>query len=804
MTRSVASRSKWLLAAPVLLGILWISAPLIGGQRTLFLRDVMTLHYPAKLAQAKAWDEGRLPLVDPQRAGGQTLLGNPNSVALHPDNLLFRPTSVLWGLNAHFWLHWLLAPLSMVWLARRLSLRWDAAWAAATVWALSGYFLSQLNLYNLIAGVALTPALCAAALQSLSPDRRQRAVGLVAVALLVALQAVSGDPMIAVQAVALAGSLSLVEAWRRERTSASRRCARTALAGAAGLLLAWPQIAAFFAILGRSFRGSFGFGGELGVQASWDPRLAFEWLLPFAFGQPNLSFWGDAVYGSLPLIYSTFPGVLGLVLVLSSGVPRRPAALWAWAAVALGVALALGRFNPVVLWLAEAPGARLLRFPVKFWLLVAVGASVLAGFGWQSFARAEPGSAPARRPSFAAGLLALVYVVLVALLLQFPDTVRETVARLLPPGFPAERAEEIRLRWVALAGLMALTAGVAALLLRAVPRRRWAAPAVLTLHVVTQLLLLQPLVPTDESSFYRQRPALLDVVDAERSVVQLGPYGHFSGERRAAQYPDRRAFWSARRGYEELEAYAGTAAGLDYELNVSAEGLDSFLTEATLLALRPLVDAERLQVLRALGVGTLILDRRLEGSEGLGGLALARTKESYGRQLFVYTLAGSAPRVALYGDVLVASDLPQALARLTSPDFDPTVSAVITGDYEERLQAPVGELEIVELSADRLVAETRGEGPNLLVWQRSHLPLFRAEIDGEPVPVDVANLSRLALRVPAGEHRVRLEVDRGPFLRSLGVVPLGAVLLLALLWPERALLRQRARRESDGSSQEES
>ncbi|MEM9407659.1 MAG: hypothetical protein AAGA81_16600, partial [Acidobacteriota bacterium] len=111
---------------------------------------------------------------------------------------------------------------------------------------------------------------------------------------------------------------------------------------------------------------------------------------------------------------------------------------------------------------------------------------------------------------------------------------------------------------------------------------------------------------------------------------------------------------------------------------------------------------------------------------------------------------------------------------------------------------------IVELSADRLVAETRGEGPNLLVWQRSHLPLFRAEIDGEPVPVDVANLSRLALRVPAGEHRVRLEVDRGPFLRSLGVVPLGAVLLLALLWPERALLRQRARRESDGSSQEES
>ncbi len=803
MTKPLASRRIWLAALPVFLVILWVCVPLMSGQRTLFLRDVMTLHYPAKVAQAKAWDEGRVPLLDPQRAGGQPLLGNPNSVALHPDNLLFRPASALWGLNAHFWLHWLLAPLSMAWLARRLGLSWDSAWAAATVWALSGYLLSQLNLYNLIAGVALTPALCAAALQSLSEERRQSTLGCVGVALLVALQAVSGDPMIAVQAVALAGSLAVVQALRREADTrvAVGRLVRLVLAGAAGLLLAWPQIAAFLRILDRSYRGSLGYGGELGLQASWDPRMVFEWLMPFAYGQPNLSFWGEEIYGALPLLYSTFPGVLGLVLVLSAGLPRRSVAIWAWGAIAVGVGLALGRFNPLVLWLADAPVARLLRFPVKFWLLVAVGASVLAGLGWQSLARAEDGSPEARRPSFAAGLLVLVYVALIAVLVQFPDAVQGTVRELLPYGFPPERAEEIRLRWLALAGLMAVSSGLLAALLRVVPRRAWATPVVLALHAATQLLLLQPLVPTDEAAFYGQRPPLIDAVDGERSVVQLGPYGHFSGERRPAEYPDRRAFWSARRGFEELESYGGAGAGLRYELNVSAEGLDSFLTEATLLALRPLADAERVQVLRALGVGTLILDRALEGD--VPHATMQRTQESYGRRLFVYSLSDSAPPVGLYGDVVVADDLPEALERLTEAEFDPSVTAVITGDLGERLQAPAGELEILEQSAERLVVETSSEGPALLLWQRAHLPLYRAEIDGEAVPVDVANLSRVALRVPAGEHLVLVEVDRRPFLRSLAAIPLGVLLLLGVVWSPRALLRHPARRESDGSSQEE-
>ena len=87
-----------------------------------FFATVFNLHFPLKVAQVEAWKAGELPLIDLSRAGGQALLANPNAVTLYPDNLLYAVAPVLWAFNAHFWLHLLLAPFTMFWLARRLGL----------------------------------------------------------------------------------------------------------------------------------------------------------------------------------------------------------------------------------------------------------------------------------------------------------------------------------------------------------------------------------------------------------------------------------------------------------------------------------------------------------------------------------------------------------------------------------------------------------------------------------------------------------------------------------------------------------
>ncbi len=166
-------KTAFLLAGPLLLLLLLIMLPLIRGTETLILRDVLNSHFPMKWSQAVAMRQGYFPLIDPYRAGGQPLAGNLNAAPFYPDNLLFLAGKIFWAFNAHFWIHLFLAPFAFFWMARAWGLRREAAWAAAACWTLSGFFLSHLNFYNLIAGASLAPALVAAGLDFVRrPARR--------------------------------------------------------------------------------------------------------------------------------------------------------------------------------------------------------------------------------------------------------------------------------------------------------------------------------------------------------------------------------------------------------------------------------------------------------------------------------------------------------------------------------------------------------------------------------------------------------------------------------------------------------
>jgi hypothetical protein len=98
-TSAAGAREEGLLhfglvyVAPTLLLLLIVVFPLASGERTLFFRDVFNTHLEMKWFQAEALKQGYLPLVDPFRAGGQPHLGNPNTVALYPDNLLLLVAS---------------------------------------------------------------------------------------------------------------------------------------------------------------------------------------------------------------------------------------------------------------------------------------------------------------------------------------------------------------------------------------------------------------------------------------------------------------------------------------------------------------------------------------------------------------------------------------------------------------------------------------------------------------------------------------------------------------------------------------
>jgi hypothetical protein len=858
---AAAGRRRFLLACvlPPMLFLGGIALPLARGAETLYLRDVLNAHLEMKRAEALAWRQGYVPIIDPYRAGGQPLAGNPNALPFYPTNLLYLFASSFWALNAHFWIHLLLAPAAFFWMARRWGLAREPAWAAAVCYVMSGFYLSHMSFYNLIASATLAPALVAACLAVLEegelggegergggPDRQaggspapgeqldtgeDRAAGRsairhrlrraflpVTVALLWALLLLGGDPLMALLAALLAASAVAARglvlpgarvrldapAGAANRTGGRRTGSGLALLGAAlacGTLLALPQIVEFLRILPVSFRGHKGYTPLVATVASWDPRQIGEWLIPFLFGRLDLlgpgSFWGKPFFTDTPPLYpSLYPGLLALALVAAAGRPRGRMAWWAWGIAAAGIFCSLGRFNPLVAWVYGLSGHASLRYPVKFWLPVAVGGALLCGRGFALLmggararaASSASGAGPApgaawRRWWLALSFLALVLAAVWALLNFRPGLAEGWLRQLIPKTQPAAFVANERLRWsgICLESLLVVAALAAA--------ARWARESagaaasrgalLLGVHALAQTLLLRPLYPTDAVAPYRVPPPALAYVPRETTVVNPDFSHLFGPSVSLTSLPTRQALWYERRGFYELYPFTGPMWRRRYELDEGPEGLDSFLTRMAAGGLRDASSEQRLRMLAAWGVGRLLLDRPLAPLPPRARLVAA--VPSFGGGLYIYEVTGRAPEVFLARRILPAPHMNAGYAWLKHPAFDPERDVVIPGSGPPRA-AGGGTARVVRRGPESLEVEAvAGTGGSVLVAQRAQL-LYRATLDGRPAPVLTTNLHHIGVAVPAGRHRVRFWIDRASFHRSCAAAALGLAALPGLAW----------------------
>jgi hypothetical protein len=780
-------RAFLLYAAPLLVLLLWAVLPLIRGTETLYLRDVLNTHFPMKEAQAQAMRAGYFPLLDPYRAGGQPLAGNPNAVPFYPTNLLYLVGSSLWALNAHFWIHLLLAPLAFFWMARSWGLPREPAWVAAACYTVSGFFLSHLSFLNLIAAAALAPALIAACLD-LAAGRR-RAFTPPALALLWALLLLGGDPLMAVLAGLLAGAallLTLEQRRRRGERPGWRPVLTAAFAVLTGTLLALPQLVEFLRILPLSFRGHWGYTREVATVASFDPRQVLEWLIPLCFGRPDLlgpgSFWGSRFYTDTPPYFlSLYPGLLTFALIAAAGRPRgRLAAWWAWGCAAFGIFVSLGRFNPLVAWVFGHQGS--LRYPVKFWLPVALGGALLCGLGFDRAFR-EGDARARRRFTLAFAALALGLAAAWVFLSFATGPAYEMLRRLVPKEYTETFVANERVRWAGLCLFSLLLLGALALLAKIAKYRPAAGGALLLAgHVLAQLLFLRPLYPMDALKPYLVPPPALAFVPADLRVVNpdfnylFGPSSLKQGD-----FPAPRSEWVERRAFYELYPFTGPLWKRRYDLNVSAEGLDSFLTRMAQGSVKGGDNEKRLRLLAAWGIGRLLLNHPLNPQPERAHLLTVLP--SFGKRLYIYEVADRAPDAFLAGRIFRAPHLNAAYSVLTSPDFDPRTDVVLPGD-DSPTGPPTprggGTARLLKEGPERLEIEAdAGPGGSVLVVQRAYL-LYQATVDGRPAPVLTANLHRLGVEVPAGHHRVTFWIDRTPLTRSFFAVALGLALLPAL------------------------
>ena len=830
--RSAAMSSFLYFGLPTLLILGWVLFPLVRGSDTFYLRDLFSTHLPMKAAQAEAMRLGSLPLLNPYSGGGQPLAGNPNAVAFYPDNLLYLlgdgAEATLWALNAHLWLHWLLAIPAMFWLARALALARRAAWASAVSWATGGYFLSQLNFYNLIAGVAVTPAFLAAWLGLRRTGERRY---LAAVGVLWALLLTSGDPLIAAMALAIALTASLF-GLGAPPSSAPPPARRTPLLAGAlrhkgalfaaltlGTLLAAPQWVEFLRILPGSFRALYGYSTASSLVASLDPRQLLDLLLPLPFGLPDQlgvhAFWGRRIYSDgLPFYWSLYPGLAVLALLVAgvgrgssqdhNGASGMQCRLWLFVLLVGGLFVSLGAHNPGSRWIFSLP---FLRYPIKFWLPSAMAMALLVGLGFEAaIVRREV----AARRRFAwtlaatAGFLALI----AALTLFWPGWVESQLAEWMERGAVAAAAERARWARLALASLAVAVALATAF--------RWtrsssskksslAAAALLVIQTLAQLLFLRSLIPTDAALPYQLDPPLLAQTTPEMRLAH-GASGRLFGSSTLYQgrFPEPGSQWLTRRAFHELYPLGGPLWHRAFALNLSPEGLSSFHATVARQAVMASTDAQRLRLLAAWGVDRLLMDRRLAaGSEGLASVVVSHP--SFGHEVTLYALATPAPAVRLAERVFEVEGPEGALRRLTDPSFDPRREVVVERQGENQAKAsgpglhlsPAGRaktrIRVVEDGPERFAAEVASTAGGVLATRRAFLNLYRASVDGEPARPLLINMHQLGVELPAGDHRVRLWIDRRPFHAACWLSLLGLVGLVGATWPRRRTLTEAPR-----------
>ena len=295
------------LLCPLILGLFCFAPVLLSGRQFGF-RDGSSFYYPFYQRVQQEWAAGRLPLWEPEENGGMPLLGNPTAAVLYPGKLIFAVMSYACAARWYVIAHVLLACLSMFWLLRSWKIGISAATFGALAYAYGAPVLLQYSNVIFLVGAAWMPLGLYAADRWLSLGSPR---ALVALAIVLALQALGGDPQAAyitlLAALIHAVSLSIAE----RSVSSSRRW------------LMLPLVFGVFYVLlyGQSFLTSVSGNDSGSHERPQAPGFVLAlWML--AALVILIRFWRNRSWGlELRLLGLGVAGVLGILIAAVQVVP---------------------------------------------------------------------------------------------------------------------------------------------------------------------------------------------------------------------------------------------------------------------------------------------------------------------------------------------------------------------------------------------------------------------------------------------------------------------------------------------------
>lgn len=747
--------------------------PLLTDQHV----DLISFWLPRWCYLGKSIAAGHVPTWLPNQFGGVPFASDPQSGWLYlPPMLLFSLFSCARALGLFIVLQPILAGLGLYLFLRKEGLRRAAATVAgvALSLAMSGSFVAiAVHLAGPLAWTCLSLAGMAGYLHSKSGSATTAWLGFTAFSWSqVAAAHLTDGVLVATALMALYfAARGALQVRSGERTGAS------VVLLATGLTLALPLLAAavFLPRLALIPRTSVGHGYlELVRIAS---RLSDAPTPPVLYERGTGVWWGTSFARGA----AGYVGAAAILLVPAAFSSRRwrlPASAFALAALG-GYLLNLDRLvaaGPVRdLALRSGIGELWLRSPERFKYVVLLAFAALAGYGlqaWLEMARVVGWRQAARRSLWLLPSL----VVFVALPLAAGSRAVSYIpfaigfAYSLPLLLAA--AQDVRWAGVALPLLLAVELTVTGLVSQFGPP---SPPPVDRFP--------PPVNPGLGTSFPKLHPPSIRPEDyltpgpigtrLVREREEHGRYLTFDPEvvrenLRGFLFRQGRPNWGA---YEngrsilfdlsEVQGYSPIQLDRYWRLVRKHAPYPVFYNAATITSLRP-------ALLRLFGVRWLVLPSEL----GDGPLRVAppgadgETPEPRGPlsregRYSLYQVADPDPRASVVFRWRVLSPR-SALTAVLQPGFDPSEEAILESEPHLEHAGPpphraTGTVdEYTEPTEESVRARITATAPGLLVVRNAYDRNWRAEVDGRPAPVLVADYMMQAVPVPAGSHTVTL------------------------------------------------
>jgi hypothetical protein len=184
--------------------------------------------------------------------------------------------------------------------------------------------------------------------------------------------------------------------------------------------------------------------------------------------------------------------------------------------------------------------------------------------------------------------------------------------------------------------------------------------------------------------------------------------------------------------------------------------------------------------------GLALIDQRDQSSTPLLLTSRGHFRQVHSGDVKIYRALDSLPRAYVVHQARILENDVQAIEAMTAPSFAPSQVVLL---HKTRADKPVplpttpilneSHVTILSYEPHAISFQAEMDQPGYVVLSDTWYPGWQASLDGQPVPIERANLAFRAIYVPRGSHTLHLAYRPASYVWGLRL-SLGTLLLLAM------------------------